>query len=155
MILHCIVLFFHLFSSPFDEAPARVQDPPSEDTIGMTQQELRYWETIQHYRSGDFQWAVEKMSSFPIDKVASLSDQLPRLGDELKELVPKRSVTEADCRTAVLLHTQVAILSSNQRDPSAEEAHSAAALSIFKYIRNSSFRRRWLLALGFFPNAPR
>ncbi len=72
---------------------------------------------IDRYRAGDFQWTVEELASVPIDTVGYLSDQLPRFTDELKELFPEWSVSEADLQAAVLLHTQVAILNSNEREP--------------------------------------
>ena len=155
MVLFSSLLSFCLFIDPMDEFPLRAQDPASEelstyrtnlDSFGFE----RYRTLIDRYRAGDFQWTVEELASVPIDTVGYLSDQLPRFTDELKELFPEWSVSEADLQAAVLLHTQVAILNSNERERTMQEAHWTAARSICSHIGDKSFRRLWLLALGYF-----
>ena len=155
MILFSTLLSFCLFIGPMDEFPLRAQDPASEelstyrttlDSFGFE----RYRTLIERYRAGDFQWTVEELASVDIETVDYLSDQLPRFTDELKELFPEWSVSDADLEAAVLLHTQVAIMKSNERELATQEAHWTAARSICSHIGNNRFRRLWLLALGYF-----
>jgi len=155
MIVLSVVFSFCLLSSPTGAFSVRSQDPASEelstfktalDVFGFE----RYRTMIQRYRDGDFQWTVEELASVDIETIDYLSDQLPRFVDELKELFPEWSVSEVDLQAAVLLHTQVAIMKSNERELTTQEAHWTAARSICGHIGNKSFRRLWLLALGYF-----
>jgi tetratricopeptide (TPR) repeat protein len=110
----------------------------------------RYRTLIERYRDGDFQWTVQELALADIESVDYLSEQLPRFTDELKTSFPEWAVSDADLQAAVLLHTQVAITKSNQRNTAFQEVHWNAARSICGHIGDKNFRRQWLLALGYF-----
>jgi tetratricopeptide (TPR) repeat protein len=110
----------------------------------------RYRTLIHRYRDGDFRWTVEELNEISLGTVQYLSDQLPKLSVEQNQLSPELTLSEKDLQAAVLLHTQVALWKSNERDAMMLDAHWEAAQNICDHVSDADFRRRWLLTRGYF-----
>ncbi len=122
------------------------QNQPLLDELSLE----RYRTLIHRYRDGDFKWTVDELSDATVGTVEYLSDQLPKLAKEQNQLSPELTLSDEDLQAAVLLHTQVAIWKSNERDTEMLEVHWAAAQNICDHVGDPRFRRKWLLARGYF-----
>jgi tetratricopeptide (TPR) repeat protein len=125
-------------------ADQQLDSPRDELSLG------RYRTLIDRYRDGDFKWTVDELALASVDTIEYLSEQLPRFASQQKQLSPELSLSDTDLQAAVLIHTQAAIWKSNERDTKMLEGHWEAAQSICNHIRDSRFKRKWLIARGYF-----
>jgi tetratricopeptide (TPR) repeat protein len=127
-------------------APLDQQNQTQPDELSLE----RYQTLIQRYREEDFKWTVDELGAVSVSTIEYLSEQLPRLTKEQNQLSPELALSDTDLQAAVLLHTQVAIWKSNERDTEMLEVHWAAAQNICDHVGDPRFRRNWLIARGYF-----